>query len=397
MALVGYLATITNMASARTQQPPPPLPSSTSSRIFSPRVANNADSDIVPSVLYDPTPISPVASSSTSLPRAPVRGRTHSRTYEWYEAVQKERQDRKKSKGSRSSGSSSSGSERGSVSVSRGGARSRRVSEDVDAQTISAHHHLPDVMAEVGISSDPILYLPPLLSPLPEHAQDHAPEYDEDEDPSHPRHPSHFHSHSHSRPGKRDDALISVEEVHDNRHGLHEKGEQVDPLRDFSTRLPHIDPASLALHQALHYFKPLSNAYASLPYDKAFNWSSLSLPKFAEREWYCVVFRSRRKPESANLSLYKADREAHEEAVQNGGLILYWYGVPDSTGLNLATCIWQSRRHAIKAISGPKHLSAMKQTEGAYETYSLERWVLKKEVGKRGVSLNKWEGGDVGW
>ncbi|ODN79958.1 hypothetical protein L202_03832 [Cryptococcus amylolentus CBS 6039] len=392
MALVGYLATITNMASARTQQQPP-LPSSTSSRIFSPRVANNADSDIVPSILYDPTPISPVASSSSNLPRPPVRGRTHSRTYEWYEAVQKEREDRKKSKSSRSSGSSSSGSERGSVSVSRGERRSRRVSEDVDVQTINAHHTLPDVLAEVGISPDPILYLPPLLSPLPEHAHDHAPEYDEDEDHPHP----HFHSHSHSRPGKRDDALISVKEVNDNRHGLIEEGEQVDPLRDFSTRLPHIDPASLALHQALHHFKPLSNAYASLPYDKAFNWSSLSLPKSAEREWYCVVFRSRRKPESANLSLYKADREAHEEAVQNGGLILYWYGVPDSTGLNLATCIWQSRRHAIKAISGPKHMSAMKQTEGAYETYSLERWVLKKEVGKRGVSLKKWEGGDVGW
>jgi hypothetical protein len=76
---------------------------------------------------------------------------------------------------------------------------------------------------------------------------------------------------------------------------------------------------------------------------------------------------------------------------------MYWYGVPDETGLNLATCIWQSRRHAIKAISGPKHLEAMKQAKGAYEVYDLERWVLRKEAGTREVTLRKWEGGEVGW
>lgn len=67
------------------------------------------------------------------------------------------------------------------------------------------------------------------------------------------------------------------------------------------------------------------------------------LPEDIEREWYCVVFRSRRNKESSSLSLYQADREAHEEAVKNGGLVMYWYGVPDEqTGSNLATCIWQS-------------------------------------------------------
>ena len=136
------------------------------------------------------------------------------------------------------------------------------------------------------------------------------------------------------------------------------------------------------------------------------------LPIHVEREWYCVVFRSRRKAESSSLSLYQADREAHEEAVKNGGLVMYWYGVPDETGLNLATCIWQrqvvsrglygisannSRRHAIKAISGPKHLLAMRQAAGAYEVYDLERWILRKEAGFAELSLRKWDGGEVGW
>lgn len=61
------------------------------------------------------------------------------------------------------------------------------------------------------------------------------------------------------------------------------------------TRLPNIDPVSLSLHKALHHFGPLSEDYANLPYADAFNWSVLELPKDEEREWYAVVFRSRRK------------------------------------------------------------------------------------------------------
>jgi len=61
------------------------------------------------------------------------------------------------------------------------------------------------------------------------------------------------------------------------------------------TRLPDIDPASLSLHKALHKFRPISAAYASLPYAEAFNWSALKLPEEHDREWYCVVFRSKRK------------------------------------------------------------------------------------------------------
>jgi len=61
------------------------------------------------------------------------------------------------------------------------------------------------------------------------------------------------------------------------------------------TRLPEIDPASLSLHKALHRFRPLTLGYANTPYEEAFNWSELSLPRNDEREWYCVVFRSKRR------------------------------------------------------------------------------------------------------
>ncbi|WVQ99222.1 hypothetical protein IAU59_006354 [Kwoniella sp. CBS 9459] len=277
---------------------------------------NHQDSDIVPSVIY------------ASLAGSQERGRSTER------------------KIIHSSSPSPPASRRGSAASASGSG-----SAAVDAHTVTSHHSLP--VASDDISTDPILYLPPLLSPLPE---------------------SHPSAREHERLNRAKDALIN-----------------------FETRLPDIDPASLALHQALHHFKPLGEDYASTDYDQAFNWASLTLPKSVSREWYCVVFRSRRKPESANLSLYRADREAHEEAVKNGGLVMYWYGVPDHTGMNLATCIWQSRRHAIKAISGPKHMKAMKETEGAYETYALERWVLSTAVGSKGVELNRWTGGEVGW
>ncbi|KAI5889672.1 uncharacterized protein SCHCODRAFT_01100509 [Schizophyllum commune H4-8] len=164
------------------------------------------------------------------------------------------------------------------------------------------------------------------------------------------------------------------------------------------TRLPDIDPASLSLHKALHRFRPLHRKYASTPYAESFNWDELKLPEDEEREWYCVAFRSKRKDGSDGTPLYEADRKAHEEAVKNGGLILYWYGVPDpQTGFNLATCIWQSRKHAIAANSRPHHIEAMKLASQSYEHYILERHILRKARGETGVTIEPFREGDIGW
>ncbi|KAK7057200.1 hypothetical protein R3P38DRAFT_3168709 [Favolaschia claudopus] len=184
------------------------------------------------------------------------------------------------------------------------------------------------------------------------------------------------------------------------------------------TRLPNIDPASLSLHKALHYFRPSDDNYAATPYPEAFNWDELVLPEHEDREWYCVVFRSKRKPGSDAGPLYDADRLAHEEAVHNGGvriscefapirvrqnnkitqLLLYWYGIPNqATGMNLATCIWQSRKHAIAANSRPHHIQAMRLAAASYEVYDLERHVLRKAAGSTGVTIEAFTGGEVGW
>lgn len=79
-------------------------------------------------------------------------------------------------------------------------------------------------------------------------------------------------------------------------------------------------------------------------------------------------------------------------------LILYWYGTPHpTTGLNLATCIWQSRAHAAAANSRPHHIRAMKLAAASYERYELERYRLQKVKGERRVRVQPYDGGDVGW
>ncbi|KIJ49344.1 hypothetical protein M422DRAFT_204535 [Sphaerobolus stellatus SS14] len=219
----------------------------------------------------------------------------------------------------------------------------------VDAALVHKAHHKPPTFDVEH--SEPILYLPPLLSSLPESFGHHHEEHE------------------------------------------HEQGPLIT-----ETRLPDIDPASLSLHKALHRFRPLDDSYAAKPYAEAFNWGELELPIEEEREWYCVAFRSLRKNGSDGGPLYEADRLAHEEAIRNGGLILYWYGVPSpETGLNLATCIWQSRQHAIAANGRSNHVIAARLAKDAYERYDLERWVLRKEKGEKGVSIESYEGGPVGW
>ena len=111
------------------------------------------------------------------------------------------------------------------------------------------------------------------------------------------------------------------------------------------------------------------------------------------------------------LGLYSADKLAHEEAVQNGGvctahiiaalsdfdlstvqLIMYWYGTPHPvTGMNLATCIWQSRQDAIAANSRPHHIRAMRLAAASYDHYTLRRFWLRKVKGERGVTIEPFD------
>ena len=121
----------------------------------------------------------------------------------------------------------------------------------------------------------------------------------------------------------------------------------------YTSRAHLLDLAALTrsqvlLAKALTILTPIDNAYATQPYTKSFNWDevfySLKMLVNAERHvwkeqhFYIVVFKSQIPPTTNRSHLGDLDKRAHAEAMKTGGLLKYWFGVPDVDGRNLATC-----------------------------------------------------------
>ncbi|KAL9933254.1 hypothetical protein V8E36_007972 [Tilletia maclaganii] len=125
---------------------------------------------------------------------------------------------------------------------------------------------------------------------------------------------------------------------------------------------------------------------------RVFNWASLpDLPRDLEQTWYGVAFRSARREGSESANLYEADRRAHEEAVDSGGLLMYWYGTPNVvTGENLATCVWTSRADAIAASRLPIHAEAAAHSLPAFRVYDLTRYAVRKFRGETKLHIDVW-------
>lgn len=167
-----------------------------------------------------------------------------------------------------------------------------------------------------------------------------------------------------------------------------------------------VDEASKLLSIALTKFRHITDDYAREYYEKAFNWDEIELPLDIEKEFYCVVFRSRRKPD-VDTDLYTADRLAHEEAVEasQGNLLMYCvyylYGrnftnnnlgfgsASTETRECLATCIWSSRSWAQRTSKLPKHVQAAKLSKDVYESFELEKYSLIKKLGTRKLTLKR--------
>lgn len=176
----------------------------------------------------------------------------------------------------------------------------------------------------------------------------------------------------------------------------------LDRVDHTDARLPNIDPASIALWRALHAIRPRSLTYAAdfasetaldaaTALCKTLNIDAVKLPEDVEGKWYGVMFRSKRKEQSESINLYEADRQAHEEAVTHGGLLFYWYGVPDIlTGFNMATCIWTDPASARVASDLPKHNIAKEHARLAYATFDLSRYAVIKVKGELGVRVEPW-------
>jgi hypothetical protein len=99
---------------------------------------------------------------------------------------------------------------------------------------------------------------------------------------------------------------------------------------------------------ALSSLSPARPDYATAAYQQAFDWDQVvaflaTLAREQRITWkkqsfYVVEFRSKLKENIDNDRLYLLDKQSHMEATASGGLLKYWYGIPDSDRYNLATC-----------------------------------------------------------
>ena len=103
------------------------------------------------------------------------------------------------------------------------------------------------------------------------------------------------------------------------------------------------------LAKALTLFKHIRRDYATAPYAESFNWEDVievlrtlvdedRAYSWQQQSFYIIVFRSQLPPSTERNHLANLDRLSHAEATESGGLLKYWFGMPDRDGRNLATC-----------------------------------------------------------
>jgi hypothetical protein len=162
------------------------------------------------------------------------------------------------------------------------------------------------------------------------------------------------------------------------------------PYPDHLLDLTTIDEPSKGLAILLQELQP-NEGYLDLPYDHAFNWSivlSKLSPNFPATEFYIVVFRSRIAGSAVSpellFELYTQDEKAHREANESGGLLKYWFGIPDFDGRNLATCVWTNMDWAMKASKLPEHVKGRALVwRGVYEHWLVQQYTLSVGGGKK--------------
>lgn len=143
---------------------------------------------------------------------------------------------------------------------------------------------------------------------------------------------------------------------------------------------------------ALQSFHPVTEKYAFDSYHESFNISEIVQlikqyseqihHKFTNTSVHIVAFRSILHDEVKQSSkrrqfLAEVDKASHLEANESGGLLKYWFGVPDDeNGQNLATCWWVSKNHAIIGGGGKAHRSGMKVVKSWFKHWKVEEYQL---------------------
>lgn len=133
---------------------------------------------------------------------------------------------------------------------------------------------------------------------------------------------------------------------------------------------------------ALDRLQPISERYATLPIEDAFDWSAVGR-QLGVGEWYLVAFRSVRRPGADEDRLTAFDEAAHTEAAGAPGFVHYFKGPSADDGSCLSFCIWTGRAEARAAAGRPDHTMAVTLLNEMYQDYRLELMRMRKSADGR--------------
>lgn len=175
------------------------------------------------------------------------------------------------------------------------------------------------------------------------------------------------------------------------------------PYPDHLLDLETLDPQTQLLARALGVFEKTRDDYATAPYVESFNFSvvidelrrlraaSPSPSAWEKRDYFVVAFRSQIPPTTNYGDLSSLDKAAHREATDSGGLLRYWFHLPDADGRNLATCLWRSPADAHKAGHGAQHRKASSSVRSLYQEWRIERYRLVIDDDVKNWEVIEWK------
>jgi hypothetical protein len=148
------------------------------------------------------------------------------------------------------------------------------------------------------------------------------------------------------------------------------------------TRMEQVRVEDAALFAAPPWDRlvPVKAGYQTAPILEAFNWS-YTLSDIEWGRWYLIVFRSVRHPDVDHSFLTAHDDVAFAEALRSGGLLRYYKGAMDRDRHCVSLCLCEKRRQAQVATALPDHERAAQLTNRFYESYDVERYILRKRKG----------------
>ncbi|KAF2097973.1 hypothetical protein NA57DRAFT_57145 [Rhizodiscina lignyota] len=161
--------------------------------------------------------------------------------------------------------------------------------------------------------------------------------------------------------------------------------------------LSTLDIQSALLARALTAFEFATPSYATASYETAIKWP-LVMERlrdlcaeeghtWSKQTFYAVAFFSKLQEGVDRDLLYQLDKESHREAVESGGLLMYYFGSPNEERRNLATCMWRSEKDAKLGGTGPWHKRARLEARNLYETIEFKRMDFIIEDGVSGYSI----------